>query len=265
MELSSILKKLETSLDDTVNYFMDSTEGRIHWNTQIGKTVSLEFTGDIYCVHCGRKTRKSYSQGFCFFCSQTAPSADITVVKPELDKSHLGISRDMEWAKENNLIDHFVYLANTGNIKVGITRHTQIPTRWIDQGATEAIRIAKVPYRQLSGLIEVSLKKHFADITNWRKMLSGTYSDPVLLKESAKKAHNLLKSEFEKYLIDDDITSIQYPISDFPKKISSLNLEKQAKYSGRLVGIKGQYLIFEDGTVFNVRKYTGFSLKIVFV
>ncbi len=264
MNLLITLQKLETSLNETVYYFMESSEGKVCLNEQIGKTLDLEFTGEIYCTHCGRKTKKSYNQGFCFFCSKTAPSADISVVKPELDQSHLGISRDMEWAKENNLIDHFVYLANTGNIKVGITRHTQIPTRWIDQGANEAIRIAKVPYRQLSGLIEVKLKKHFADITNWRKMLSGNYSDIPLLKDSVQKAHRLLKKEFGEYLIDDNITSIQYPIYSFPAKINSLNLEKKAKYSGVLSGIKGQYLIFEDGMVFNVRKHIGFNVKITF-
>ena len=40
------------------------------------------------------------------------------------------------------------------------------------------------------------------------------------------------------------------------------NPDKSPNFSGKLMGIKGQYLIFEDGTVFNVRTYEGYVVKI---
>lgn len=256
------LSKLVTDLRENVVYSLRDGESLINVNDLIGKEISISFIGKIYCVYCGRVTRKSYSQGFCFPCSQTVPEADITVVRPELDQSHLGIARDLEWAKRNNLIDHYVYLANTSEVKVGITRHTQIPIRWIDQGASEAVRIAKVPYRQLSGLIEVELKKYFPDKTNWRKMLMYSGSSENNLLEHRDRAHKLLENQFSEYLIQDEVQYINYPVIQYPEKVKSVSLDKTPEFSGKLVGIKGQYLMFETGEVLNVRKHNGYNVKI---
>jgi len=258
---SGALKKMQTKLTDVVAYSLLSDTNTLLLNEWIGKEINICFTGDIYCSHCGRKTRKSYGQGFCFPCFQTVPEADLAIMKPELDKAHLGISRDMEWAKTHSLVEHYVYLAVSSAVKVGITRYNQIPTRWIDQGATKAIRIAKVPYRQLSGLIEVSLKKDFADKTNWRKMLTNTI-DNVNLLEEREKAIACLPKEFQKYIIDDIITEIKYPVLSYPQKVSSISLDKTNEIKGKLVGIKGQYLIFENNTVLNIRKHTGYFVNI---
>ena len=255
------LKKMHVQLEQTVNYSFSSDDNNLLVNDWIGKEININFKGDIYCVHCGRKTRKSYGQGFCFTCFQTVPEADLSIMKPELDQAHLGMSRDMEWAKTHSLVDHYVYLAVSSSLKVGITRYNQIPTRWIDQGAIKAIRIAKVPYRQLSGLIELSLKKHFSDKTNWRKMLTNDLVNVDLLAER-KKAISYLPKEFQKYIIDDNITEIIYPVLQYPSKVNSLSLDKTNKISGRLIGIKGQYLIFEGGGVFNIRKHTGYFVEI---
>jgi hypothetical protein len=262
MIFSNNLHKLISELDTTVFYSLKNEEKSISINDLLGGKISLSFSGRINCIHCGRTTRKSYGQGFCFPCFQTVPEADITVLKPELDQSHIGIARDLEWAKRHNLIDHYVYLANTGDLKVGITRHTQIPTRWIDQGASQAIRIAKVPYRQLSGLIELELKKVFADKTNWRKMLTTKFNSEIDLLEAKTQAQSLLMPNFSDYLFEDHIWEINYPVLHYPKKVSSLNLDKTPYFSDVLIGIKGQYLIFQSGTVFNVRKHNGYYVEI---
>ena len=258
---SGTLKKMQTQLEQKVKYSLVSDTNALFLNEWIGKKINIRFAGDIYCSHCGRKTRKSYGQGFCFPCFQTVPEADLAIMKPELDQAHLGISRDMEWAKTHSLVEHYVYLAVSSSVKVGITRYNQIPTRWIDQGAVKAIRIAKVPYRQLSGLIEVELKKHFADKTNWRKMLSADIEQIDLMQEREKAIRDL-PEEFQQYVIDDTITEIDYPVLKYPQKVSSISLDKTNNIEDYLVGIKGQYLIFENGKVLNIRKHTGYSVEI---
>jgi len=201
----------------------------------------------------------------CYPCFQTAPEADPAIVSPELDMAHLGISRDMEWAKENSLVDHFVYLALSGGLKVGVTRHTQVPTRWIDQGASEAIIIARTPYRNLAGQIEVALKKHFADKTNWRKMLTGNTEGFSFLADDKSRALALLPEELKQYSVNgSEVSKINYPVRFYPVKVNSVSFEKTNLIKGKLNGIKGQYLIFENGDVFNVRKHSGYFAEMKF-
>lgn len=262
MVFTGKLHKLISHLKTDVQYSLVNPEGELIINQLIGKTIRIKYLDQINCIHCERKTRKSYGQGFCFSCYNTLPQADPAIVRPELDKAHLGISRDMEWAKKNSLVDHFVYLSISSSLKVGITRATQIPTRWVDQGATKAIRIARVPYRQISGLIEVELKNHFADKTNWRLMLSDKIDKNLDLLAERDKAHQILSKNFKDYLIDDNITEINYPVLSFPEKLKSISLDKVPDFQERLIGIKGQYLVFENGYVFNVRKHSGYNVEI---
>ena len=258
---SGTLKKMTVQLSEEVQYALNSKTHTVLLNNLLGKKIEIKYSGDIFCMHCGRKTRKSYGQGFCFPCFQTAPEADLSIMKPELDQAHLGISRDMEWAKTHSLVDHYVYLALSSSVKVGITRYNQIPTRWIDQGAIKAIRIAKVPYRQLSGLIEIALKKHFSDTTNWRKMLSNTIDEIDILAEK-EKALKAIPKDYKTYIIDDQVTTIHYPVLEYPTKVKSLSLDKEATITSTLKGIKGQYLILDEGKVLNIRKHSGYSVSI---
>jgi len=169
----------------------------------------------------------------------------------------------MEWSQTHCLIDHYVYLAVSSGLKVGVTRHTQIPTRWIDQGAHKAVKLAKTPNRHLAGLIEVDLKQHLTDKTNWQQMLKGQVKREVDLVEEKARAAELLKHELQQYLIDDDaVTTIHYPLEPHPAKVKSLSFDKEDEYTGKLSGIKGQYLVFEDGKVFNVRKHNGYLAKL---
>lgn len=263
MLFSGTIIKMRSEFADTVQYFLQVGENELPMNPLIGKNIQLTFTGQINCIACGKKTKTSFAQGFCYSCLQTAPEASETIMRPELSKAHLGIARDMDWAREHDLIDHYVYLAVSGELKVGVTRHHQVPTRWIDQGATEAIILACTPNRHISGVIEVYLKNFFSDKTNWRSMLQNKTNLPVDLQEEKINAYQLLPAELKQYLYADNrIWQLNYPITFFPEKITSITFDKDPVISGLLNGIKGQYLLFADGRVLNIRKHNGYYLDI---
>ena len=263
MKTKGNLLKMATNQTETVDYLLNIGDQQVYVNDWIGHTISLKFLNNINCIRCGRETQKSFFQGYCYPCFINAPETDECILRPEKCMAHEGISRDMEWSKTHCLIDHYVYLAVSSGLKVGVTRHNQIPTRWIDQGASRAVRIAKTPNRHLAGLIEVDLKKHFADKTNWQQMLKNVVKREINLKEEKQKVFQWLREDLQQHLIDnDEITEIQYPVKQFPQKVKSVNFDKTGEYTGMLTGIKGQYLIFEDGSVFNVRKHNGYLTEI---
>lgn len=255
--------KMRSFIDEEVEYQLPIGDELIFMNELIGKNVRLKFLQQINCIHCGRKTKTSFAQGYCFPCFKSLPQTDAGILKPELDQSHLGISRDMKWSKENSLKPHYVYLALSSHVKVGVTRATQIPTRWIDQGASKAIKLAVTPNRHIAGVIEVALKEHFSDKTNWRNMLKNIVNKDVNLLKEKNKALSLLHPELKQYLCEeDDILEINFPVLEYPSKVSSINIEKEIEFIGKLVGIKGQYLIFEGDKVINIRKYAGYLFEI---
>jgi hypothetical protein len=255
--------KMRTELTKPVKYFLPVGKQEIKMNELIGKEISLHFTGQINCISCGKITKTSFNQGFCYNCLQTAPESSESVVRPELSKSQFGIARDLEWAEKHDLIEHIVYLAVASELKVGVTRHHQIPTRWIDQGASYAIQLAKTPNRHIAGIIEIFLKKHFTDRTNWRAMLKSDGNSEIDPREEKKNALQLLPAELQKYYSNDDkITAIEYPLSDFPKKVKSLGFDKTPDIEGILKGIKGQYLVFENNNVLNIRKHNGYFIEL---
>ena len=261
------LLKMRTELDDATNevhYFLPLGEKHVHLNPLIGRHITLTYQHQINCIRCGRRTSKSFGQGFCYPCFRNAPEADACILHPELCQAHLGISRDMEWSKTHCLQPHFVYLAYSGGLKVGVTRATQIPTRWIDQGATQGIRIAQTPNRHLAGKIEVFLKQYFADKTNWQRMLKNTPpAVPVDLLEERHKAISYLKKDFSEFLFDDkSITEIKYPVTQYPTKIKSFTFDKVDTVSFVLAGIRGQYLIGINGEVINIRRHNGYYVTL---
>ena len=257
------LNKMVADGINPVHYHLPLSDHRIDINAILGKTISLRYTGTINCIKCGKKTNKSFSQGFCYQCFMTAPETEECVLRPELCRAHEGIARDMEFATNHCLIDHFVYLSLTSEIKVGITRHTQIPTRWIDQGASDAICLAKTPNRYLAGLIEVFYKKHLPDKTNWRNMLTGKVTETRSLKEVKEFCLNILAPDLAVYAYTDDtIMHIDYPHLEVPIKVNSLDFDKTHDISGVLTGIKGQYLILDNQNVLNIRKFGGYQVAI---
>lgn len=262
LHLSKMRSEVESG---NVHYYLRTVDSEIHVNELLGKEISIEYLNEIKCTKCGRITSKSFSQGFCYPCFKTAPETESCVLHPETCTAHEGVARDMQFANENCLTDQIVYFANTGGLKVGVTRIKQMPTRWVDQGAEYALPIAVAPNRYTAGHIEVALKKHFSDKTNWRKMLSGHADPNVDLLKERNKIIDLLPASLKEYFNDTyELTTLRFPVMEFPEKVTALNLEKNPNVSGQLMGIKGQYLLFKDGSVFNVRKFGGYKVKVIF-
>lgn len=263
MQYEGNIRKMHTELAEPVKYILPIGDSSIEMNALIGRTVKMSFAGQINCISCGKRTKTSFSQGFCYNCLQTAPEAAESVIRPELSKAQFGIARDMEWAEKHDLIDHFVYLAVSSEVKVGVTRNHQIPTRWIDQGASYAIKVAKTPNRHIAGVIEVFLKKYFTDKTNWRAMLKNEIKTDFDLLAEKERVFHLLPTELQKYIESDgEVTQVEYPVEQFPTKIKSLGFDKVPEIEGRLMGIKGQYLLFDDNRVLNIRKHNGYFLRV---
>ena len=260
----AILKKMHTEFNNPIEYSIMINGIEYKLNDYIGKNIYIEWQKKVIC-HCGKEFSKFYRASFCYKCYWNSPLASQSIFKPELCTAHLGIEeRDLAFEKKLQLADHFVYLANSSGLKVGITRSTQVPTRWIDQGASQAIILALVPNRRFSGDIEVILKDYVKDKTNWRKMLSSE-PDPLNLKEIKKDMITKIPNEYQKYIYEDDsITNIYFPILKYPHKIKSLKLEKNNLIEGKINGIKGQYIFLDSDRVFNIRSHEGFFVKIDF-
>ena len=256
MKYQGVLKKMATENSEEVQYYLDMETDFLNMNQLINKELKLSFV-KYQCLNCGID-EPIYRQGFCKKCFFEIPQAADWIMKPELSKAHLDQEdRDLAYEKRVQLQPHIVYLANSSNVKVGVTRKQQVPTRWIDQGAHEAIEIVETPNRYLAGITEVALKAHVADKTNWRKMLKNDVDDENLV-EWRNRLKAFIPDEAAAYFIESNSeTNLNFPVKKYPAKPKSLNLKKTPKYQGKLVGIKGQYLIFEDETVFNIRSNEG--------
>ncbi len=273
MNKTGKLYKMRVELAKPVQYSMRLGSDEIPLNEAIGKTVTLKYTGDIHCIHCNRKTKKSFNQGYCYPCFRKLAQCDTCIIKPEQCHYEAGTCREPEWGKKHCLQPHYVYLANSSGIKVGITRGTHIPTRWIDQGAIEALLIFEVSERLLSGLIETELKQYVSDKTSWQQMLKGNIKPIDLFQkrdelfEQGKIVINHLIQQYGEEAIqlleNEETIRIDYPVLNYPTKIKSFNLDKIPKISGTLMGIKGQYLIFDHGVI-NIRKFGGYQLQLIF-
>jgi len=261
---------MATHLGDVVEYGMrlyDVLERKdpVPMNDVVGKDIRIEFQHEIHCVVSGKKIKKAFGEGMSYDAFMSSPMASPSIIRPELSRIHEGIAiRDFEWEMKNHMTPHTVYLAQTAGVKVGVTRNTQIPTRWMDQGAVKAIRLAETPYRQAAGLIEVALKDFISDKTSWQKMLKGELEERDMheLKEEMKL---LVPDSFQHYIsTNDEVVEIKYPVIAHPPKVKSLKLDKVPVIEKKLMGIKGQYLLFDDGTVMNIRSHSGYRVAIEF-
>ena len=262
MQYEGVLHKMQTQLLDPVQYYLVFQQTFIHMNQLINKEIEIQHTG-YQCLNCG-KAKKIFRQGFCYDCFISSPAVGDWIMRPELSTAHLDIEdRDLVYEKKVQLQPHVVYLAVASDVKIGVTRKTQVPTRWIDQGASFAVPVVEVPNRYLAGITEVALKNYYTDKTNWRKMLQNDVLS-IDLNQAVVNASTLLPTELMGYYeqTTHGIIQLNYPVEKFPTKINSLNLDKTPNYKGRLVGIKGQYLIFDDGTVFNIRTYEGYKVNL---
>jgi hypothetical protein len=271
--LTGICQKMpaQLSADGKVYYQLQLGEEAIAVSDMLQKSVTLSFAGQINCIHCGRKTKKSFSQGFCFPCMKKLAQCDQCIMSPERCHYDAGTCREPEWADQFCMTDHYVYLANTTAPKVGLTRGNQIPTRWIDQGAEQALPIFKTATRQQAGFVEDALRKHIADKTNWRNMLKSSAAAidlSTLRNELLEKAEADLTALIVRFgasnivaLDNETVVNLEFPVLQYPSKITSFNLDKQPLAQGQLLGVKGQYLIFDTGVI-NLRKYTGYELTV---
>lgn len=268
--MQGILRKMTTELEQPVKYQLPLGEQLIELNPFIGKPIKLTYTGKIFCIHCQRAIKKSFNQGFCYPCFTTLAQCDMCIMKPELCHYDAGTCREPEWADKFCFQPHYVYLSNSSGIKVGITRHTQVPTRWIDQGAVQALPILKVQSRYISGLVEVVIAEQISDKTSWQRMLKNlqqpvdllTRRDELLLE--CEPQLNEIAEKFGdqamQFLAAEKIVDIQYPVEQYPVKVKSSNFDKVAEVEGVLHGIKGQYLLLDTGVI-NIRKFTGYEVE----
>ncbi len=261
--LQGNISKMQTKLESPVAYGLPLGEHLIPLNPLIGQKISLKYKGQINDIYDGQPIKKSYGQGFSYKNFITLARCDSCIVKPELCHFEQGTCREPEWGETHCFQPHYVYLANTSGLKVGITRETQIPTRWIDQGASFALPILKVSDRKTSGLIEVEVSKEIDDKTNWRKMLQGKIDDVDLYQERENIFETLsdLLDDLEAEDLDEEVVVITYPIESLPEKIKSLGFDKNSLIEGTLIGIKGQYLILDTG-VLNIRKHQGYHIEL---
>lgn len=273
MKVAGNIRKMVAALETPVQYQLPVGDQLVALNDSVGKEISLEYNGLINCIACGRKTNKSFNQGYCFPCMRSLARCDQCIVRPELCHYAEGTCREPEWGEANCLQPHIVYLANSSGVKVGITRASQIPTRWIDQGASAALPILQAKSRLLSGLAEMAIKKHVSDRTDWRRMLKGppdtvdlmAKRDELLGQCSAELDAISAKHGADSFkLLDENIVTIEFPVITYPEKVSSLNFDKTPIISGTLQGIKGQYLILDAGVV-NMRKFAGYHLQATLV
>ncbi len=262
---------MRSELSQPVAYHLPLGDELVPMNSYLGQVISLRFDGEIHCIHCQRLTKKSFNQGYCFPCVKKLAQCDTCIIKPELCHYFAGTCREPQWGEAHCLQDHIVYLANSSGVKIGITRQTQVPTRWIDQGAVQALPIMRVSNRLQAGLSEILFAKHVADKTNWRTMLKGDiavldlYAERDRLLASCELGITELQQQYGlqalQFLPDAEQVTIHYPVIEYPTKITSLNFDKEPLVQGTLLGIKGQYLLFDTGVI-NMSKFAGYSIQL---
>lgn len=263
MELLSTLSKMPAFLNEQVEYLLTTDNDFIKINPLVGQQINILFTNEKYCSSCGNQFQDLFRMGFCKTCFFESPMAGESIIRPELSTAHEDIAdRDLDFEKKLQLQPHVVYLAASGGLKVGVTRKTQVPTRWIDQGASAAIVLAKTTNRYEAGMIEVALKDHVSDKTVWQRMLKNEDNDYDLLAEKERLAP-FVPENLNQFVTDDNnITHLEFPVNSYPTKVKSINLDKTPEINAVLQGVRGQYLIFEGGASLNVRAHTGYRVKI---
>lgn len=264
------LAKMRTIPGEPTSYSLPIGDTEIELNPRIGQTLRLSYNGRIVCCNCGRQTKKSFSQGYCYPCFTKLAACDTCIMSPEKCHFHAGTCREPDWAKTHCMTEHVVYLANSSGIKVGITRANQVPTRWIDQGAIQAIPMFRVDTRQQAGFVEHVVRQHVPDRTNWRSMLKGQV-DILDMPAERDRLISLTTADIEQLrqqfgagairAVDEGEWDLSYPVQQYPTKVTSLDFEKQPVIEGRLLGIKGQYLVFDIG-VLNIRKFSAYEITL---
>lgn len=234
-------------------------------NALLGRVLDIEYLEHIACCHCGRRTRKSFAQGYCYPCFRSLARCDLCVVSPDRCHYAAGTCREPEWGESFCMQPHLVYLANSTGPKVGITRRGAERGRWLDQGATQGLVIMEAPTRHLAGLAEVAVGRYLTDRTDWRALVRGD-AEPVdlpLLRDRLRRldADDPLVDDQVRWAPDYAPLALSYPILRYPSRIRRFRLERDRRVRATLVGVKGQFLLFDQG-VLNVRQHTGFHVRL---
>ncbi|PWK14392.1 DUF2797 domain-containing protein [Tumebacillus permanentifrigoris] len=256
------LSELRHQPESPVAYFLKVGEQTVALNELIGTKLTLTFLEEKACCSCGRKVKgKLYGGGYCYPCVTTLAECDLCIMKPHECHFDKGTCRDEAFAQTHCMIPHYVYLALSSNVKVGLTRKHRELTRWVDQGAIRAIPIAELPTRKMAGELEMIIAEHIADKTDWRKMLKGVFEEADLFDVRAQMKA-IVPEEFQQYLFDvDQLFEFTYPILETLEKVKSIGFDKEPTIEGKLIGIKGQYLIFDIG-VLNIKKHSGYKVEV---
>lgn len=261
MTIQGIIQGFAHRYEEPIGYELIIGEEHIYLNDWIGEEIMIRHTGNIRCVHCGRKIKKTFNNGSCYPCFIRRPENDICIVKPHECHFEKGTCRDEDFAHSHCMIPHYVYLAISSGVKVGITRKHNEKKRWVDQGAVRAFVIAEVPTRKMAGELEALLSQYVADKTNWRKMLKGEIEWVDLIDMRDQLIEKIPLSYHPYLLKEEEWTDIIYPASHPLKKITAYNLDKEPVIADRLIGLKGSYMLFSKG-VLNVKKYAGYEALI---
>lgn len=267
MKVSGFSQALEAEWASPLMYHWPIGEHRIPLNPLLGKTLNLTFLGKIHCIYCQRLSKTSFNQGYCYPCFKRLARCDLCVLKPEQCHYHLGTCREPRWGESHCMQEHILYLANTSGLKVGLTRASQLPKRWIDQGASQAIPLFKVKTRQTAGLLEDRMRSLISDKTDWRAMLKNSAPE-VDLAGYRQHFHEAVMEKlipfYPEYLKNEIAYAISYPVLAYPTQVKALHLHKIGHFSGTLLGIRGQYLLFEGGHVLNIRALKGYQLSCIY-
>ena len=133
MKWTGNIRKMRTELSDEVQYTLPLYEvieplEMVSMNQFIGQEISLQFENEINCVVTGKRIKKAYGDGMSYDAFMSSPMASPSIIRPELSRIHEGIAlRDKEWEEKHHLTPHLVYLSLTSEVKVGVTRETNIP------------------------------------------------------------------------------------------------------------------------------------------
>lgn len=260
MEAVGFIRGLSHQYESPIRYSLELTTGMIALNPYIGKEISIRHLGEIRCIACGRRVKKTYNNGYCYPCFTNLPENDLCIVKPHECHYDLGTCRDPSFGEAHCMVPHYVYLAVSSDVKVGITRKTNEMRRWMDQGAVKAIPIAELPTRKKAGELEFDLSRTMPDKTNWRKMLRGVVEE-VDLSELREEVQRRFPPDFMPYKIGaEEVRQFQYPLREEVTHLTPFHLEKE-EIRDRLIGIKAQYLLFSRG-ILHVRKYAGYLVQV---
>ncbi len=258
------LIKLVAEAGDTVSYTLqldDENAASIALNSVISDGLEIRFLGRISCRFCKSITPKSYGDGYCYRCFMRLARCDLCVVSPDRCHYQQGTCREPQWGESFCMQPHIVYLANSSGPKVGITRNGYQIGRWLDQGACQAVPILAAATRQNAGLAEASLAKYLPDRTDWRRLVRED-SEPVdllVLRDKLRRTVSGLPQGIT--WLDEQPLSFNFPVARYSHRVGRLRLDHTPVVSGNLLGIKGQFLLFEHG-VFNVRQHTSYHVRV---